>query len=177
MPILVPTGRSGFSTASVLERMRNPRLNGADLYVARFGGPRKAGRKKEFGHAGFSTMTVATDSTDHLSRCSSSMSEGSLHDELVNPDPKPAKVPSQRLEEPIDPATVHASRPCYRCVAYMHSVGIRRVFWSIEGGEWESAKVRDLVDALDGNGGDATGSGCSMFVTKHEVLMMRRMMG
>jgi hypothetical protein len=59
----------------------------------------------------------------------------------------------------------------------MHSVGIRRVFWTTDDGEWEGAKVRDLADNLDGNDGDAAGSGCGMFVTKHEVLMMRRLMG
>jgi len=74
----------------------------------------------------------------------------------------------------------------------MHSVGIRRVFWTNELGEWEGGKVRDLVDALDGAmagsggqddaGADGTGGaggplGNGLFVTKHEVLMLRRMMG
>lgn len=59
----------------------------------------------------------------------------------------------------------------------MHNVGIKRVFWTTEGGEWEGAKVRDLVDALDGSGFDDGGDGSGVFVTKHEVLMLRRMMG
>lgn len=42
--------------------------------------------------------------------------------------------------------TATESRPCYRCVSYMHSVGIKRVFWSNCEGKWESAKLRDLVD-------------------------------
>jgi len=74
----------------------------------------------------------------------------------------------------------------------MHSVGIRRVFWTNELGEWEGGKVRDLVDALsgamagsggqddagaDGAGGPGGPLGNGLFVTKHEVLMLRRMMG
>lgn len=71
----------------------------------------------------------------------------------------------------------------------MHAVGIKRVFWTNDGGEWEGGKVRDLVDALDcsmqstgdgaaeggGAGGGPMGNG--VFVTKHEVLMLKRMMG
>jgi hypothetical protein len=176
-PTLLPTGRSGVGTASIIERTRNPRLNGADIYVARFGGQGKTSKKKESKPTRLSPDMVTPDPPDLLSRCGSSSSEGSLHNELVNPNPKPSRVPLSPHNETIDPATVHASRPCYRCVAYMHSVGIRRVFWTMEGGGWESAKVRDLVDALDGGGDNTAGSGCAMFVTKHEVLMMRRMMG
>ena len=64
----------------------------------------------------------------------------------------------------------------------MHSVGIKRVFWTNVDGEWESAKVRDLVEALEGGGGkDASGEGAKIdkgiFVTKHEVLLLKRVMG
>lgn len=74
----------------------------------------------------------------------------------------------------------------------MHSVGIRRAFWTNENGLWESGKVRDLVDAFDRstitttttdcgfeNGGYDVGAavGNGVFVTKHEVLMLRRLMG
>jgi hypothetical protein len=64
------------------------------------------------------------------------------------------------------------------------------VYWTNEQGEWEGGKVRDLVDALNGGnttdrGADAEAGSKSMggplgngvFVTKHEVLMLRRMMG
>jgi hypothetical protein len=61
------------------------------------------------------------------------------------------------------------------------SVGIKRVFWTTESGIWEGAKFRDLVDALDSLGddqsSDATIALNSVFVTKHEVLMLRRTMG
>lgn len=68
----------------------------------------------------------------------------------------------------------------------MHAVGIKRVFWTNSRGAWEGAKVRGLVDALEGGRGDGknNGSGTAMkaeteglFVTKHEVLMLRRIMG
>jgi hypothetical protein len=76
---------------------------------------------------------------------------------------------------------VLASRPCYRCISYMNSVGIKRVFWTTDAGEWECAKVRDLVDALDNlgkmDGCDAATALDNVFVTKHEVLMLRRTMG
>ena len=65
----------------------------------------------------------------------------------------------------------------------MHSVGIKRVFWTNDAGEWEGGKVRDLMDALDntmesaanGNQGGPMVNG--VFVTKHEVLMLKRLMG
>lgn len=67
----------------------------------------------------------------------------------------------------------------------MHSVGIKRVFWTNDAGEWEGGKVRDLVDAMDGcmesandgKGRDGGPMGNGVFVTKHEVLMLRRKMG
>jgi hypothetical protein len=63
----------------------------------------------------------------------------------------------------------------------MASVGIKRVFWTDASGHWESAKVRDLVDALENLGLEKASSASAMlenvFVTKHEVLMIRRMMG
>lgn len=65
----------------------------------------------------------------------------------------------------------------------MHSVGIKRVFWTNHDGQWEGAKVRDLVEALESgvaeDDGDGVGTGQGskgVFVTKHEVLMLKRMM-
>lgn len=46
-----------------------------------------------------------------------------------------------------------------------------------QGGEMGGAKVRDLVDALDGRGSGDTVHGQGVFVTKHEILMVRRSMG
>lgn len=63
----------------------------------------------------------------------------------------------------------------------MKSVGIKRVFWTTETGTWDSAKVRDLVDAMDrlGSGIDSNEATAlsNVFVTKHEVLKLRRVMG
>jgi hypothetical protein len=68
----------------------------------------------------------------------------------------------------------------------MHSAGIKRVFWTNDAGEWEGGRVRDMVDALErsmeslqsGKEGEQGGlMGNGVFVTKHEVLMLRRKMG
>lgn len=109
---------------------------------------------------------------------------GSLHDEL---SPLSRSVsPSTSVNEGIEHRPeIRASRPCYRCVTAMHSVGIKRVFWTNQNGEWEGAKVRDLVEALEvgieGNGnGERVGTGQEskgVFATKHEVLMLKRTMG
>lgn len=61
----------------------------------------------------------------------------------------------------------------------MYAVGIKRVFWTTTDGTWEGAKVRDLVDALEGGGGEESGGGVEsvnrgVFVTKHEVLLLKR---
>ena len=62
----------------------------------------------------------------------------------------------------------------------MHAAGIKRVFWTTQDGGWEGAKVRKLVEALESESGmDGEGGvdGGDVFVTKHEVLMIRRAMG
>lgn len=62
----------------------------------------------------------------------------------------------------------------------MHAAGIKRVFWTNQHGGWEGAKIRDLVDALEGGGGvpgHDDGGDKGIFVTKHEVLMIKRLMG
>jgi hypothetical protein len=144
-------------------------LNGADLYVVRLGWK--------------TASDVCCEEPDAVvdAAVPSRPSSGSLHDELLNPGlPKPAATkhpppPNEKLP------TVLASRPCYRCISYMASVGIKRVFWTHDTGNWEGAKVRDLVDALDRLGSeplsDANMALNNVFVTKHEVLMLRRMMG
>lgn len=63
----------------------------------------------------------------------------------------------------------------------MKSVGIKRVFWTTETGTWDSAKVRDLVDAMDrlgsSDGSDNAAAMRNVFVTKHEMLKLRRILG
>jgi hypothetical protein len=229
-PTLTPNGLTSHSSRSVKERQKHPRLNGADLYVARLGWCKEPpGAKKKSKSAAMESDSIgcnlsivepvlvhsepssssSSSSSLSSSSCSSSsygdsdvdlsltspissISSGCLHDELLDPHPRPSHLSTPPTIATADPkqAAIHASRPCYRCVTYMNSVGIRRVFWTNEGGVWEGGKVRDLVDALNGSGGstagkDEEGEGTSMggplgngvFVTKHEVLMLRRMMG
>lgn len=106
---------------------------------------------------------------------------GSLHDELLNPGPTPVSTAATMVSSPEQEPSVSESRPCYRCIQYMDSVGIKRVFWTTREGKWEGAKVRELVDALDDLGAegmmDAHTTLSSVFVTKHEILMLMRTMG
>ena len=129
------------------------------------------------------TVGLSTDTGDRH------VSAHSLHDELRNPNPRSQ---DHALGEPttssVQSPVIGTSRPCYRCISMASSVGIRRMFWTNAKGEWDGGKVRDLVDALElagaseasdgsecGLSGGAAGNG--IFVTKHEVLMLRRMMG
>ena len=62
----------------------------------------------------------------------------------------------------------------------MHATGIKRVFWTNR--EGEGAKVQHLVDALDGFKASSARVNSevdarALFVTKHEVLMLRREIG
>jgi len=198
-PMLLPKGHAGASSSSVNERRKHPRLNGADLYVARLGWCKEDLTKSERPDPKDqipdrtstppSSATANLEDDDCLSRTSSTpsamaSSTGSLHDELINPTPSPSSSPEISLPQSnvLDTSKVRASRPCYRCISYMHSVGVKRVFWTNDAGEWEGGKVRDLVDALDGSM-EAVAEGKSgpldkgVFVTKHEVLMLKRMMG
>ena len=170
-PILLPKGRTGHTSRGVSERKKNPRLNGADLYVARLGW-------QSPGQAQSSCCDLEHHKVAPVSSLQK-MSTGSLHEELINPEPK---IKSTRLHSDTmtnNQRSVLASRPCYRCISYMNSVGIKRVFWTTDTGTWEGAKVRDLVDAMDSLGDDEVADSAvlaNVFVTKHEVLMLRRMM-
>ena len=182
--IVVPQGRVLIRSHQVAERIKDSRLKGADLYVARLGRVgssnhfdcgcqlEKAKIIDEFTSAEATVIDVPVIAeTQHLT--------GSLHDELRFPIPKERKLPVTRSQSSSRAITATHSRPCYRCISYMHSAGIKRVFWTNEKGEWEGGKVRDLVDALEGSlspGGESptNGSGSnSVYVTKSEVLMMK----
>jgi hypothetical protein len=171
---LISTGQTGERSRSVKDRKRNHRLNGADIYIARLGYRRDDA----------SSPSVVCSGPGHDSpedppspRCKIR----SLHDELTYPRAQP-KTPDVRVTQPeAKQVTALASRPCYRCISYMASVGIRRAFWTTEDGMWESAKVGDLMDSLNnmapGKPTDIDTALNSVFVTKHEVLMLRRTMG
>lgn len=181
--LLVPKGRTVGTSPGVKERIKHPKLIGADVYVARLAneGPAAEDRKKRRAHNQPSDETIETAGPDTCSTTSAvSASTGSLHDELIMKTPKsePLTSISEDFKRPPTPAE---SRPCYRCVAYMHSVGIKRVFWTNNDGKWEGAKVRDMIDQLDGTMHSDTDTtlgqaAMGLFVTKHEVLMLRRLM-
>jgi len=66
------------------------------------------------------------------------------------------------------------SRPCYRCISHMHAVGTKRVSWTNSDGEWEGAKVQQLVDIFDDPEIPAAKvnvgrNSKALFVTKHKV--------
>jgi hypothetical protein len=189
--ILVPHGRTGKQSFTVRERMKCPRLQGADVYVARFGGWKRLSKQSHFCDntnpdpmplSGSGTDVHSTSERDHPPSIIPT-SSGSLRDELINPHPRTDKTKRSAPSNHFDWNTVHMSRPCYRCVSYMHSAGIKRAFWTTDNGKWEGAKVRDLVAALDMAGtssgveGGHQFSNGDVFITKHEVLLMRRRMG
>ncbi|TKA78833.1 hypothetical protein B0A55_02227 [Friedmanniomyces simplex] len=191
-PMLLPKGHTGPGTN---ERKKHPRLVGADLYVARLGWCKAGGGEKGRlptvpAKVPRENVRLLTDdggesslesSVESLSITTSITTIGSLHDELADREPSPRRA--ALAPATLDPKTIRASRPCYRCITHMHTAGIKRVFWTNDAGEWEGGKVRDLVDALDDSmesvakeaGGGPTGNG--VFVTKHEVLMLKRLMG
>jgi hypothetical protein len=189
--LLLPQGETGKSRAN--DRKKHPRLAGADLYVTRLGWnnnniAKPNPKNKVVKSSARNEVPPSSSESDLeppplLSSSSSTCTlgnTGSLYDELGCHAPSTPPAVSECAPS-IPREAIHASRPCYRCVSYMHSVGIKRVFWTNDDGEWEGGKVAKFIDALDGEG---DGAGCGggpvgngVFVTKHEVLMMRRMMG
>ncbi|CAK7225507.1 hypothetical protein SBRCBS47491_005911 [Sporothrix bragantina] len=192
-----PGGQRPKAKPNVQHRKRHPRLAGADLYVARLGKPGACHRKTP---STSSSPPASPDLTSAAARVVTSTTAtgptpltGSLHDELIFKHAKPPCATPTTASPPVStgddsatatssivpPSKVAESRPCYRCIAYMHSVGIKRVFWTNSDGVWEGAKVRDLVDSLEAAAQDGSGGGLSsdvggMFVTKHEVLLLLR---
>ncbi|KAL8684654.1 MAG: hypothetical protein Q9224_006210 [Gallowayella concinna] len=166
--------------------MKDSRLNGADLYVARLG---KKGNVNHYDcgcrHDKYTATVPATkidaNSEPHSSNPGSSpkakLPTGSLHEELRFPSSIEEKRPTSESESKSELLTATHSRPCYRCISYMHSAGIKRVFWTNNQSEWECGKVRELVDALEAplsSGSDGTVGGAgSVYVTKSEVLLLK----
>ena len=185
--ILIPYARTNTKTHTVTDRMKDSRLRGADLYVARLGwkkrstpaiSPPKSNTTQSW------QLPLSVD-IDNLPAPEPKVPTGSLHEELTSTS---LSAPTIRQLPVCEKPPISASRPCYRCICYMQTVGIKRVFWTNNKGEWEGGKVRDLMDALDmagtssggksggeGSAGGAAGNG--VFVTKHEVLQLRRLMG
>ena len=180
--LVVPQNRVLSKSHQVAERMKDSRLNGADLYVARLGRVGKTNHfdcgcqhdKPENAHS-----ARGLEEGNEQSAIKVQPLTGSLHDELRFPSPSKPKAEPRKSETSSPRVTATYSRPCYRCISYMHSAGIKRVFWTNAKGEWEGGKVRELVDALDGPSspsgeGSTGGSGIgSVYVTKSEVLMLK----
>lgn len=179
--ILVPTSRAGQSNNNVRNRWKFPKVAGADIYVVRL-----AGRASRSFQALLIPGEIDDGEIENIDGCCSltssrAPSTGSLHDELIDKGPPRVPVPlsttttSSKVEHVL---MATESRPCYRCVCYMHSVGIKRVFWSNWEGKWESAKVRDLFDDLSsGSPGAGADFPAGAFVTRHEVLALKRVRG
>ena len=181
--ILVPVARDAAKRSKIAERLVDTRLKGADLYVARLAwklthtaqvDPNSRTQQLDDASPALSLSPGLPDLPMTDSRPSPT---GSLYDELSC---------SSKTVLPVDPAPklathelecARSSRPCYRCISYMQWAGVRRVFWTNNDGEWEGGKVRDLADAPELGETNGTGSTVGMFVTKHEVLMLRRRMG
>ena len=185
----MPQNRLLGKSHRVAERMKDSRLNGADLYVARLG---RVGKANHFDcGCQYEKPGVAEKAREHeqgsrqaLSDPSGSSNEtkpvtGSLHDELRFPLPGKSQTPRPRSDCIDQQVNAIYSRPCYRCISYMHSAGIKRVFWTNVKGEWECGKVRDLVDALEDpkstedKGSKGISGAGSVYVTKSEVLILK----
>ncbi|KAK8429779.1 hypothetical protein IWX49DRAFT_621525 [Phyllosticta citricarpa] len=185
--ILLPKGQSVHDSHSPKDRKKHPKLVGADLYVARLGhsGEGISKRSRESSSRQDNHPDEKVIPTKSSEQSSTAVTTGSLHDELTMlkkaaPDLARRGDSADDLSHPN--CTIRASRPCYRCLSFMHNVGIKRVFWTNEEGSWEGAKVRCLIDELEGENFGAIGEaggmeGGGVYVTKHEVLMLRRLMG
>lgn len=159
-------------SCTVRERMKHPQLRGADIYVARLG---RTGCTSKRPPPRTTTAPLSPHSDSSICD-STSPTSGSLHDELVNPHPRTRQCEvGSRTAPAFVPPHATDSRPCYRCVEYMNSCGISRVFWTDQDGCWKRAKVRDLVSALR-EPGEGGGEDPAVFITKHEVLLLRRLM-
>ncbi|KAK9771781.1 putative CMP/dCMP-type deaminase domain-containing protein [Seiridium cardinale] len=178
----LPKGCAGTVRRSLQSRRKHPKLVGADLYVTRLSNC-VSSEVQQLGAEPISCKGECessgdTATADELSRAFPPCTtfSGSLHDELVCKTRQPQLLGPAPYGKSFNGKPAE-SRPCYRCVAYMDSVGIKRVFWTTSDGEWENAKVRDLVDLLD-HPVDPDGNGSiGLFVTKHEVLKLRRVLG
>jgi hypothetical protein len=167
----------------IRDRTKHRKLVGADMYVARFvDAPREPSR------VAYSPTLDNPDADNVLEssvHCIGTPPTGSLHDELASNSAKPGDLPKPSTSDsPLDRYRVGVSRPCYRCISYMHTAGIRRVFWTNNEGKWDGAKVRDLIAMLEGSSptGLEVARGCAgtgftdagIFVTKHEVLILKQ---
>lgn len=184
--IVLPQNRIMTQSHHIAERIKDSRLNGADLYVARLGRVRKEDHsdcgcqgEKSIATEGATLSDTDSEPTGLAEPSKAKPLTGSLHEELRFPSPSEEKSPTPQSVCKSERLTATYSRPCYRCISYMHSAGIKRVFWTNHQGQWEGGKVRELVDALEGSaspsGVGLTGvsGGGPVYVTKSEVLLLK----
>jgi len=143
------------TATDIQSRRKNTRLVGADVYVVRL--PRPDGSERR---------CAADDGCGP--EAGTPPSAGSLHN-----DPLRSSGSSPARGDAGGGRSAAESRPCYRCVAQMHAVGVKRAFWTNASGEWEGAKVRDMMEMGQGLGGGLK----TIYVTRHEVLMLLRRTG
>lgn len=171
---LITKDRTMMARPSLAARTKDLRLKGSDLYVARLGScpPAPKPRKPRATPKKLDELPPAPPTQSPPQSC---------YDELSPVSRTPSPGRSQIVATVDERPEIRPSRPCYRCVAAMHAVGIKRVFWTNAEGRWDGAKVRDLVEALEGRGGvegvEHAGDEKGIFVTTHEVLMMQKVMG
>jgi hypothetical protein len=166
--VRVPKRQTGQSNCSVRKRTKLSRLHGADLYVARLGWKKNGPADKPVACCADLNESVEVEPPP-------SPSTGSLHEELLNSQPQAKKIIDKAVDGfELKAPSVLSSRPCYRCISHMSSVGIKRVFWTTSAGTWESAKVRDLVDALENVGLEQSSD---VPTTLGNVFVTRRTMG
>ena len=151
---LSPKGPKSSTSLKLNDRIKDRHLSGSDLYVVRL-------RRQESemdslassapipsGKAQSETPSATRDPKDRESRLPQLLAK-SLHDELRTPKPQKGRLDMQSSQSMLKEPSATQSKPCYRCVSYMYSAGIKRAFWTNAKGEWEGAKVRELVDALE----------------------------
>ncbi|KAL8917341.1 MAG: hypothetical protein Q9208_008011 [Pyrenodesmia sp. 3 TL-2023] len=187
---VVPQHRIATKAHRIAERMKDSRLNGADLYVARLGRAGKVNhhdcgcRLDEARPMVADAAAVSETDGQQKASCPGVSSKtkpltGSLHEELRFPSHTEKSKPRPQSVDSKTRLTATHSRPCYRCISYMHSAGIKRVFWTNYKGEWEGGKVRQLVDALEcpnpPNGATSASQSIPglVYVTKSEVLLLK----
>ena len=185
--VVVPQSRIVTKSHQVAERMKDFRLKGADLYVARLA---KAGKANHY-DCGCQYETKSPKAKPGSGNVEDGDPQpedpglipktkhptGSLHDELRFPTPSEKPKSAGKPPAKGHHLTATHSRPCYRCISYMHSAGIKRVFWTNTKGEWEGGKVRELVDALEApmppKSDGPLGATGAVYVTKSEVLLLK----
>ncbi|KAH9885157.1 hypothetical protein F4778DRAFT_787333 [Xylariomycetidae sp. FL2044] len=188
----IATSRSGLQRSkhveflpeshSLRDRMKHRKVRGVDVYIVRIGAAqeRTYKRKKESKKSSMADDTLNGVAPPYTASAAATAPPRSLHDELTCKEPKPKLSEVDGTGETnklVSLSSIRESRPCYRCILYMHSAGIKRVHWTNEEGDWRSAKVRDLYDQLSGSttcNGQEGADG--VFVTKHEILLLRRLL-